>query len=74
MTDVATLTPKTKPGRHKWGEPVRFQFKTERTCIVCGITKVTRHEPSERPWLEFFNGTERINTENNRTPVCEGAP
>lgn len=73
MTDVATLTPKLKIGRHSWGEPVRFEFKTERTCIVCGITKVTRHEPGQLPWLEFFRGMDRVCTENNRTPVCEGA-
>jgi len=73
MTGVAALTPfVVKPGRHKWAEPVRFQHKTERTCIVCSITKVTRHEPDRLPWVEFFRALNRI--ECDRTPPCEGAP
>ena len=57
-----------KAPRHSWGDPVRFQFKTERTCANCDITKVTRHEPGEQPWLEFWRDGERIVTD--RTPEC----
>lgn len=60
----------SKPRRHRWGDPVRFPYKTERTCVVegCGITKVTRHEPGEQPWLEFYRNGERIKCTN--TPPC----
>lgn len=69
MTDVATITPQIgKPGRHRWDDPVRFQYKTECECTVCHIVKVTRHEPGEQPWLEFYRDGERIWCE--RTPEC----
>ncbi len=72
MTAIATITPKlNKVNRHSWAEPIRFPYKTERTCVLCGLTKVTRHEPGELPWLEFFRGLEKI--ECDRTPVCEVA-
>lgn len=73
MTDVETLRPPVgKPGRHRWGDPVRFPYKTERSYVVpgCGIVKVTRHEPGEHPWLEFYRGGERIQCD--RTPECKG--
>lgn len=69
MNDVATIAPKTKAGRHSWADPVRFEHKTERLCVLCGIVKVTRHEPGVQPWLEFFRGLDRIECE--RTPACE---
>ena len=69
MTESATIiNPIGKPGRHKWGDPARFQYKTETTCSICGITKITRHEPGEYPWLEFFRDGVRI--EGDRTPEC----
>lgn len=72
MSDVATITPRAKQtGRHFWGDPVRFQYKTERTCLLCGIVKVTRHEPDALPWLEFYRGLEKIDCE--KTPKCEVA-
>lgn len=71
-TDVATINaPLGKPGRHSWGEPLRFPYKTARSCIVCGIVKVTRHEAGVRPWLEFYRDGERIECE--RTPECTAA-
>lgn len=70
MIEVTSLAP-AKVGRHRWGEPVRFPYKTERTCVACGVVKVTRHEPGEQPWLEFYRGLERIPCE--RTPPCKGA-
>jgi hypothetical protein len=56
--------------RHRWGEPIRFERKTERACIHCGIVKVTRHEPGAGfPWVEYWRGLERILL--NGTPPCE---
>lgn len=70
--DVTTINaPLGKPGRHHWGEPVRFEYKTERTCTLCDLVKVTRHEPGQHPWLEFYRGLERIDCD--RTPPCEAA-
>ena len=58
-----------KPLRHLWGEPVRFQFKTERTCLHgCGITKTTWHQPGEYPWDEFY--CDGVKIEATRTPAC----
>ena len=55
--------------RHTWGEPVSFQYKTERTCSICDIVKVTRHEPGVQPWLEFYRDGVKI--ESERTPECD---
>jgi hypothetical protein len=69
LSEVETINPRVgKACRHSWGEAVRFQFKKERTCVVCDLTKVTRHELGEQPWLEFWRGTERIISD--RTPSC----
>jgi hypothetical protein len=29
--------------RHRWSAPQRFESKTERSCTLCGLIKVTRH-------------------------------
>lgn len=59
--------------RHCWGEPVRFEHKTERECRNgCGIVKVTRHENEggrDLHWAEFWRDGEQIQT--IRTPPCE---
>lgn len=55
--------------RHRWNDPVRFQFKTERTCRRCDTTRVTRHEPGQRVWIEFWRDGERIPSES--TPLCD---
>jgi hypothetical protein len=59
----------TTSTRHSWGEPVRFQFKTERECERCGTIKVTRHEPGVLPWQEFFRDLDRI--PGDHTPKCD---
>lgn len=69
MSDIQSIS---KPLRHSWGEPVRFPYKTERTCNRCGLIKVTRHEPGEQPWLEFYRGLDKLKVE--RTPACEPVP
>lgn len=56
--------------RHRWGARTVFQFKTERECLRgCGIVKVTRHEPGQLPWQEFWRGLDKIECEG--TPPCE---
>jgi len=54
--------------RHNWSEPVRFQHKTERECVKCGMVKVTRHE-NDLCWVEFWRGLDQVNAD--RTPPCE---
>lgn len=58
-----------KHARHSWGAPVRFPYKTERSCTKCDVVKVTRHEPGQIPWIEFWRDAERIETA--KTPPCE---
>lgn len=61
-----------KSARHSWGEPVRFQYKTERECARCGLIKVTRHEPAAaHPWLEFWRDGARL--KGDGTPACAPA-
>lgn len=66
MTDIVSIT---KPRRHSWDEPVRFAYKTERTCNRCHICKVTRHEPGQQPWIEFYRGLDKLSVD--KTPECE---
>jgi hypothetical protein len=55
--------------RHSWGEPARFEHKTERECLNgCGVIRVTRHEGG-RHWVEFWRDCEKIST--GKTPICE---
>lgn len=71
MTELApaTITPIGKAPRHRWGDASYFQYKTERACTVCNVVKVTRHEPGEHPWLEFWRDGERI--PGDLTPPCK---
>jgi len=58
--------------KHRWSEPVRFERKSERTCLNgCGIVKVTRHE-GDLHWAEFWRGLDKI--DDVRTPPCTGSP
>lgn len=63
----------TKPisTRHKWGEPVRFQFKTERQCTRCPLVRVTRHEPGKLAWVEWWRDGDRVHSE--LTPLCDAS-
>jgi hypothetical protein len=56
--------------RHKWGKRVPLQNRTERHCTRCGLVRVTRHEPNERPWIEWERDGARVNSE--LTPMCDG--
>ena len=56
--------------RHKWSEPSRFQYKTERECLRCGLMKVTQKPTDRLAWIEFWSDGERIPSE--ATPACAG--
>lgn len=63
--------PAQTSSRHRWGEAVRFAYKTERECVHCRIVKVTRHEPGVWPWAEFWRDGVRMACTG--TPQCVGA-
>jgi hypothetical protein len=59
--------------RHRWGEKVRFEHKTEQQCPRCETVKVTRHEwQSGKPiyWTEFWRDLERVD-QDGKTPLCD---
>lgn len=60
--------------RHRWGDPSRFDHKTERECQNgCGIVRVTRHESQggkDIHFVEFYRGLDKI--ECKGTPPCTG--
>lgn len=59
--------------RHRWGDPARFDHKTERACLNgCGIIKVTRHEGRQH-WIEFWREGAVEPMRCERTPPCEVA-
>jgi hypothetical protein len=65
-------SPVVKQSRHKWSDPTRYLYKTERECRNgCGIVKVTQHPGFVQPWQEFYRDGELIATE--ATPPCAAA-
>ena len=59
--------------RHRWGEPARFEHKTERECSRCEMVKVTRHEVeagSDVCWTEFWRDCELVGRGSPR-PLCD---
>lgn len=60
--------------RHKWSPAWRpSDHKTERTCVRCGLIKVTRHEfagaPGERHWTEWWRPAPDASGEGGGVPV-----
>lgn len=59
-------------GKHRWGDAVPFQYKTERTCLNgCGITKVTHHQnqgAQDYYWNEYWRGEDKI--PGGARPTC----
>lgn len=53
--------------RHSWGDPLRLEYRTERSCRRCGMMKVTVHE--QIIWTEFHRDGQQI--EHDRTPPCD---
>jgi len=58
-----------KAPRHKWGEPRRDVYRTERKCKICDLVKVTRHEPHCFPWVEFEFDGQKVDW-GGKTPPC----
>ena len=58
--------------RHSWGAAVRYAFKTERACARCPAVKVTRHEPGQLPWQEYWlcPAGEPVRVAGGRAPPC----
>jgi len=55
--------------KHKWGEPDRMAFKTERECTRgCRTIRVTFHRGG-RHWIEFYRDGEKVG--DGKTPACE---
>lgn len=52
---------------HRWSLPFRSDYETVRTCTVCGLMKITKHE-SDLPWIEFWRDDLRVMTAS--TPPC----
>ena len=60
--------------RHAWDAPVRPDINnTFRSCSKCGLVRVTRHEPDNRPqhWVEFERDGQKVSA--SKTPACEPA-
>ena len=60
--------------KHRWNDPIRPDMNnTYRSCSKCGLIKITRHEPDNRPphWIEFEIEGRKISAD--KTPVCEAA-
>ncbi len=58
--------------KHRWNHPVRPDLNnTFRSCKICGLVKITRHEPDNTPrhWQEFERDGAKIAT----MPKCEVA-
>lgn len=53
--------------RHSWGDPVRPERQTDRTCGRCGMVKLTVHE--QIIWTEFHRDGQKI--DHDRTPLCD---
>ena len=54
---------------HRWGKRVPLEHQTERTCVRCGLVKVTVHPPLGLPWREWrMPGQVQVQLE--ATPPC----
>ena len=67
---AAPATSTAPSTRHRWGERVPLPNRTNRHCQRCGLVRVTRHEPNEMPWIEWWRDDARIRSE--LTPPCDG--
>jgi hypothetical protein len=58
-----TETLQTPPRRHRWNEGTENRIpacetadgndRTEKTCALCGLVKITVHPPQGLPWREW---------------------
>lgn len=76
--DIARL-PRPKQGRHRWGTSDAFVGdtpsgcqETRRVCALCGLVKITVHQPHGLPYrLWQYPDGERA---AGLTPMCEAGP
>ncbi len=60
------------PRKHQWGESARvgeYADRTERTCVLCGLVKITVHPPRGFPWREWRTRAGKI-WQGTATPPC----
>lgn len=74
--DVAKLPAR----RHKWADPVNIHRdtshsgcdETERPCALCGLVKITVHQPVGYPYRAFRSKGGIRFPDPGYTPVCDG--
>jgi hypothetical protein len=77
---AATLTPADRPRLHRWDEDTIQRIaasdsdngcsQTHRTCLHCGLIRITMHPPQGFPWPEFMLPESRVRFRMDRTPHC----
>ena len=61
-----------KAEQHSWGERiVADEHNTHRVCRRCSTIRVTRHEPGEKPWVEFKRDGVVVARAGEGTPRCD---
>ena len=56
--------------KHRWSEPSReTELETTRTCLTCGMLRVTHHEGAGFPWTEWLD-QDGAKIYAIRTPEC----
>jgi hypothetical protein len=53
--------------KHRYGDPYRETYRTTRTCVKCGLQKITHHE-GRLPWIDFWRDATCLGA---KTPPCE---
>jgi hypothetical protein len=68
---IESVVPADAPARkHRWGEPMRLQDRTERVCQICGLVKITQHPPHGLPWREWRPRDSTARFQMASTPPC----
>ena len=67
--------PISKTRKHRWGDGVPISAlgrndQTERTCIHCGMLKITVHSPQGLPWREWRHSKSPAQFACEHTPPC----
>lgn len=74
--DVAKLPAR----RHKWGDAINIHRDTsvsgcdesEKACDLCGLVKITVHQPHKYPYRAFRSKGGIRFPDPGYTPVCDG--
>jgi hypothetical protein len=79
MESIPTIAPSEKPLRHRWSEPVAVLpddtfsgcQETERTCLACGMVRITVHPPVHRDvWRAWRTRDGKRTDKISATPPC----